>query len=108
MFTLDTRGGRGNRLDGSPWAPRVVPPVGSLLQPTPSPEILSMSLRPRSVLGLLGVLQQQHGLTYTHLAALLAACRARYTGPVVLHVAHGQIRSLELGVRAAPPRLQHD
>jgi hypothetical protein len=67
-----------------------------------------MSLRAPSLLGLLGLLQQ-HGLTYAQLAAFVAACQARHSGPVVFQVAQGRIRSVEVH----PPRRrsrepQHD
>jgi len=66
-----------------------------------------MSLRAPSLIGLVGVLQQ-HGLTYAQLAAFVAACQARHSGPVVFQVAQGRIRSVEVQASKAQQRLVHD
>ena len=66
-----------------------------------------MSLRAPSLIGLLGVLQQ-HGLTYAQLAAFVAACQARHSGPVVFQVAQGRIRTLEVQPSRKQQRLAHD
>jgi hypothetical protein len=69
--------------------------------------IVGVSLRAPSLIGLLGVLQR-HGLTYAMLAACVAACRAEHSGQVILQVAHGRIRSVEVQPSAPQRRLAHD
>jgi hypothetical protein len=66
-----------------------------------------MSLRAPTLLGLLGLLQQ-HGLTHAQLAAFVAACQARHSGPVVFQVAQGRIRSVEVHPPRRRAQPQHD
>jgi len=66
-----------------------------------------VSLRQPSLLGLLGVLQQ-HGLTFAHLAAFVAACRAQHSGPVIFQLAEGRIRAVTVESPARQTRLAHD
>jgi hypothetical protein len=66
-----------------------------------------MSLRAPSLLGLLGLLQQ-HGLTHAQLAAFVAACQTRHSGPVVFQVAQGRIRSVEVQPSRHRAQPQHD
>lgn len=67
-----------------------------------------MSLRAPSVIGLVGILQQ-HGLTYAHLAAFVAACRARQNGPVLFRLSQGRIQTFEVQEsERSRRRLLHD
>jgi hypothetical protein len=66
-----------------------------------------VSLRAPSVIGLVGVLQQ-HGLTYAHLAAFVAACRAAHNGPVLFRLSQGRIQACEVQPSARAKRLAHD
>lgn len=67
-----------------------------------------MSLRAPSLLNLLVCLQQHHGLTYAQLAAFVAACQARHSGPVVFQLAEGRIRSVEVHPPRRVTQPQHD
>ena len=76
-------------------------------KPSDQGSMRAMSLRAPSVIGLVGVLQQ-HGLSYTHLAAFVAACRARHNGPVLFRLSQGRIQALEVQASERSKRLQHD
>jgi hypothetical protein len=66
-----------------------------------------MSLRAPSLMGLVGVLQQ-HGLTWSMIAACVAACRAQHSGTVIFQVAEGRIRSVTVEGPKEARQLAHD
>jgi hypothetical protein len=67
-----------------------------------------VSLRAPSVIGLVGILQQQGALSYAQLLEFVHAVQARHSGPVVFQLAQGRIRTIEVQPSKRQQRLQHD